>query len=261
MELRKLIRQLSRDFPFSLSEEWDFPGYQCGRKDAHMDIHKVMLCLDFEESGFQKALEFQPDLILTHHPFLFGKRDEVLKADPLKADLIIRIEEELHCPIYSYHTCFDKGEGGINDQILKRLGFSKERNCPDGLVRIASLDKAYTIEELAAFIKKELKLPYAFYLKGAIDSIYRIGLCAGGGSSLYQEAIDCGADCFISGDCPHHTRLDMKRYQINYIDISHEVEEDAFLVGMETALTKADSGFDILPYRFEKDFNEVAYDK
>lgn len=257
MELRKLIRALSGCFPFSSSEVWDFPGYQAGKKKPDMEIRKVMLCLDFEESGFTEALRFQPDLILTHHPFLFGKKREVLENDPLKADLMIRIEEELNCPIYSYHTCFDKGLGGMNDTILDELGLKTEKIGKDGLLRFALLPKTLSIEDLAKSIKEKLNLPYAFYHKGAIEEIRRIALIAGGGSSSFRDAIEEGADCFISGDCPHHTRLDMVRYEINYIDVSHEIEEEGFLLGMGRCLKRIDEGLEILPYRFEEDFRRV----
>ena len=257
MELRALIRKLSTRFPFTLSEAWDFPGYQIGKKEPNKEIHKAFLCLDFEETCFKKALEYQPDLILTHHPFLFGKKSEVLKKDPLKEDLCILIENELDAPIYSYHTCFDKGIGGINDQVIQKLGLDVERIHQDSLMRFAVLKKTCSIEELASEIKEKLRLPYVFYESGAIKEIRRIALVAGGASSMFHQAIDCGADCYISGDCPHHTRLDIRRYQINYIDISHEVEEDAFLNGMREFLLSIDNGLDILPFHFEHDFQEV----
>lgn len=257
MELRKLIRALSECFPFSSSEVWDHPGYQAGKRMFDKDIHKIMLCLDFEETGFLKALEFKPDLVLTHHPFLFGKRNDVLRHDPLKADLIIRIEEELNCPIYSYHTCFDKGIGGMNDTILSELGLETEKIGVDGLMRFALLPHSISVEELALSIKEKLHLPYAFYHQGAIEEINRIALIAGGGSSSFREALDQGADCYISGDCPHHTRLDLVRYEMNYIDVSHEIEEEGFLLGMGNALKRIDSEFDLLCYRFEKDFRRV----
>lgn len=257
MELGKLIRRISAHYPFTLSEKWDFPGYQIGKRNSSKEIHKVFLCLDFEETCFKKALDFQPDLILTHHPFLFGKKKDVLENDPLKEDLCILVENELNAPIYSYHTCFDKGIGGINDQVLKRLGLEMEKVHSDGLMRFALLDRSYSIEELSRMIKEKLGLPYVFYESGAIKEIRRIALVAGGASSMYRQAIDSGADCYISGDCPHHTRLDIRRYQINYIDISHEVEEDAFLEGMSECLLSIDSHIEILPFRFEHDFQEV----
>ena len=257
MELGKLIRRISKRYPFSASEKWDFPGYQIGKRDFGKDIRKVMLCLDFEESGYKKAVEYKPDLILTHHPFLFGRKSDVLSKDPLKADLSILVENELDCPIYSYHTCFDKGKGGINDQVLRKMGLDVLYVSRDGLMRFASLEKDYSVKELAVLIQERLDLPYVFYEEGAIKKIRKIAIVAGGGSSLFHEALEEGADCYISGDCPHHTRLDIRRYQMNYIDISHEVEEDAFVTGMSECLESIDSGLDVFPYRFEKDFQEV----
>jgi dinuclear metal center YbgI/SA1388 family protein len=255
MELINLLNRLGKAYPASLAESWDFPGYQVGKKDLHREVRKVFLCLDFSEICFAEALAFKPDVIITHHPFLFGTRRQVLAEDPLKDDLTVRIEAELSCPIYSYHTAFDKAQGGMNDTILRNLGLTPYSLPEESIIRFAKLTKPMTMTELALFLKQKLGIDYVRTLTGMISPIETIGLVAGGGSSYARRAIDLGADAFLSGDCPQHTRLDLRRYQINYVELPHEIEEQGFLTGMGKKLLSLDPSLSLASFAYEKDFD------
>lgn len=75
-------------------------------------------------------------------------------------------------------------------------------------------------------------------MKGTKISIKKVAFVAGGDSSAYFDALSLGADCYISGDCAHHTRLEMRRYGLNYIELPHEVEEIGFLKGMSDIIKR-----------------------
>ncbi len=254
MILRQLIRKLSRYCPFSLQEEWDFCGYQTGKKDQNKEIKSILLCLDFSEEVFTKALEIKPDLILTHHPFIFGSLYEVLENDPLKAELYKRVNEELSCSIYSYHTCFDKAEEGMNRTLLELLDVSDIKSVPLSYLWTARLNRKMSFEELSSHIAKTFGFSYLIGMKNDDKQISKIGFVAGGGSSDFMTALKEEVDCFISSDCPHHSRLDMRRYHINYIEEPHEVEELGFIVGISKILKKIDSNLIVHPYKYEKPF-------
>lgn len=254
MNERSLIRRINKLFPPSSSEVWDFPGFQCGVRHPERTVNKVLLCLDFTEDVLDEAKRYRPDLILTHHPFFFGKKKEVLSTDAKKIYLTQEIEK-LDCPLYSYHTDYDKGEYGMNDTLLSILGMKRIKVADDGLMRLATIEKKMTIEELVDDVKAKLHLPFLLYLKGEKKEIEKIALVAGGDSSAYFNALSLGADCYLSGDCPHHTRLEMRRYGINYIELPHEVEEIGFLKGMKEALETICPSFDISCFAFERYFD------
>jgi|WetSurMetagenome_2_1015567.scaffolds.fasta_scaffold68107_2 dinuclear metal center YbgI/SA1388 family protein len=244
---------LGKVFPASLSESWDFPGYQTGPKNPGREIRRVFLCLDLTEACLPSIRKFRPDIILTHHPFFFGRRCDLLRTDPRKATLEKTIMR-LKIPVYSFHTDYDKGEGGMNDTLLQILGYPRLQVGPDGLIRLATLPKPLTISELAQDVVSKLHLPYCLMTQGNARKIRRVALIAGGGSSLYPEALSLKADAFLSGDCPHHTRLDMRRYHVNYLELPHEIEEQGFLVGMSRVLRKMDASLCVKAFRFEKPF-------
>ncbi len=245
---------LGRKFPKRIACDFDFPGYQTGRLDRNAEVKKVFLCLDFTEDCLDECLRYQPDLILTHHPFFFGKKDEVLRHDPLKKELDDKINSLLHCPIYSYHTNFDIAEGGMNDTILSLLGMKRQRIASDGLMRIARLDEETDISQIIDRLLSLFSFEYVGYLSSG-KPIRTIGLIAGGGGNDFMTAIEEKVDLFISGDCAHHARVDMRRYGLQYIELPHECEELGFLQGMSNAVKEIDSDLDIHPYSFEKYFS------
>lgn len=254
MNESSLIRRINSYFPPSSSEVWDFPGFQCGKRNPKREVKKVLLCLDFTEDVLEEAKRFHPDLILTHHPFFFGKKKDVLLSDAKKIYLTKEVEK-LNCPIYSYHTDYDKGINGMNDTLLSILGVKHITVARDGLMRVGELDDSLSIEDLIDLIKSLFNLPFLLYLKGTRISIKKVAFVAGGDSSAYFDALSLGADCYISGDCPHHTRLEMRRYGLNYIELPHEVEEIGFLKGMSDTIKKIAPQIELDCFAFEKYFD------
>ena len=156
MKLKKLLHALGLSFPKKSAEIWDHVGYQCGIKDLDKEVKKVFVCLDFCELCFDVAKAYDPDLIITHHPFFFGDKQEIRLADPLKAKLEKRIVEELHCPIYSFHTNFDVAKGGMNDQMLAFLGVQGEAVKTNLMMRKIILENGVYTSEFAKYLADKL---------------------------------------------------------------------------------------------------------
>lgn len=258
MKLRQLLTRLGRKVPASLSEPWDFPGYQCGHKRMDQEIRSVLLCLDYTEKVHTFANKEQPDLILTHHPFFFGKRKDVLLDDPLKAELVKRIEEELNAPIYSYHTDFDKAPAGMNDTLMSYLKMTDIAVASDGLLRTGTLPQPMSLIELCHYLCSCFSLSYLLYCGEEKGKFTKIGLIAGGAADEYPLAFASGVDCYLSGDCSHHTRLELKRYGYRFIELPHECEEVGFLLGMKKMLLSIDS-LNVRTFAFEKPFEVVLH--
>ena len=256
MNERKLLHRIGLLFPKGLSEFYDHPGYQTGKKDMNKEVKKVFLCLDFTESCLEKAVAYQPDIIITHHPFFFGHRGKIRKRDLLKAKLEQEVYEKLDCPIYSYHTCFDKAENGMNDTLFEFFGWERSRVGNDGCLRITTLKEGKTTKEVAAFLADKFSFDYVGYLdNGKINKT--IGMIAGGAGNDWEDAVKEGLDLYISGDSAHHSRVDMRRYHLNYIELPHECEEVGFMMGMKKALLSIDDKLDILEYTYEEPYTLV----
>lgn len=252
MKLRNLITCLGKKFPKSLAEFYDHVGYMTGVKDLNKDIKKIFLCLDFTEACLDEVRKFKPDLILTHHPFFFGKRKQILENDNLKIELENEIYK-LGCPLYSYHTNFDKADFGMNDTLLSFLSFKREKVSNDGCMRIFSLENKKTTKEVCDFLCEKFSYNFLMYIDNNKMN-KRVAFLAGGGGNSFMDAIKENVDLYISGDISHHARLDIKRYSLNYIELPHECEEIGFILGMKEALNSI-SNFEIKEYRYESYFS------
>lgn len=251
MNERSFLAKLFRRCPKNFSEVWDFPGYQYGKKHLEREIKKVLLCLDFTEDVLEKAEEYRPDIIITHHPFFFGKMKDILAADARKIYLCHEIDT-LDCPIYSFHTNFDKIKGGMNDTLISMLGGGDIKVYKDDLLRNFKIDGVDEFDKIVELVAATYSLPYLQYYKCNDKKIDSICMIAGGGASEFMNAIDMKADLYISGDASHHTRLDIKRYNLNYIELPHEVEEIGFLKGMSKMIMDIEPSLDIERFAFEK---------
>ena len=111
-QIRTKVKDIAKaieDFaPLRLKESWDNPGLQVG--DPEMEVSAVLLCLDVTEEILQEAKKRDCNMIVSHHPLIFGglKRltgatcVERIAADALRSDIAI----------YSAHTNLDSAFEG-----------------------------------------------------------------------------------------------------------------------------------------------------
>lgn len=241
MKTRQLIQKIYQLCPKKLQEPWDYCGRQIGK--TPLETKKVLICLDFDSEVLPIAREFKPDLIITHHPFIFGTRAKVLKADEIKSQITREVEEELQTCIYSFHTCYDSAEKGMNYALGKKLELNNlvsNSLCP--MMKYGELPYTMSFSEACNYIKSKLDLSYCLGLNYGTKNIKKVGIIGGGGAREYIFATE--ADLYISGDCAHHTRREMIERKINYIDIPHECES-VFVSEMRSYLLKLDPSLEI----------------
>ena len=244
MEKIKLFRELAKRFPKSLKSPGDRVGLMTGKLPD--EINHILLCLDFDEEvlNMVKEMKQKPDLILTHHPFIYGTRARILKRNEIKRRVCEEIDA-LGIPIYSMHTNFDTGRDGMNDALanalnlidVKPLEFCK-------MARGGRLEKKMEIHEFASYANKCLNLEYSHLINGGKKEIETVAIVGGGGSRDYQFALKEGYDIFVSGDTPHYIRRDVLASHYNYLDVSHEVER-IFMPQMKSILLEIDPTFKV----------------
>ena len=108
MKANKLLRKLAVNFPKSIKSPGDYVGLMTGKlKD---ETNTILLCLDFDNEVYETMIEkgYKPDLILTHHPFIYGTKYRVFKHDLNKKELCEKIVSQ---PIYEkYEDRFNREE-------------------------------------------------------------------------------------------------------------------------------------------------------
>lgn len=252
MKTRSLIQQLYKYYPKSIAEaNEDFVGLMVGKLPE--EVNRIMLCLDFDESIFLEAVEYRPDLIITHHPFFYGLKSDILKEDKHKKDLY-KMLNKYGFNVFSIHTNFDGGTPGMNDALAKMLDLQDIYTPIDDEIcmRIGYLKSEMPLREFVNYAKKSLHASYGLLIDKGPQTVKKVGIVGGGGSRFYKIALKEGCDIYISGDVSHHTRREMIIERMNYLDLPHEIER-AFMPQLKEVLLGIDSSLDIKIVDHEKD--------
>lgn len=247
---KSLLIKLAKKFPKKIAKKHhDYVGLMVG--NLPINISKILVCLDLDEEVLPYVKQYQPDIIFTHHPFIYGSKKQVLKNDKKKQMLVDELEK-LNVPVYSFHTNFDEGVDGMNDALIKALGcrnvYAPEE---DQMMRIGYLGEEMNIYEFAKLAKRAFLVDYSLLIKGNDKLIKKIAIIGGGGSRSWKIAKDSGADIFISGDAPHHVRRDILTSHYNYLDMPHEIEK-IFMPTMKKILLDIDFNLSVICIDHEK---------
>lgn len=205
---------LFKDAPQETAESWDNVGLLCGREYA--DVTGVLVSLDVTLPVLQEAEARGCNLIVAHHPVVFGELSAVTDETPTGKLLLYAITHGIAC--IGMHTNFDKASGGVNDLLAARLGL--QNTVPLGeFVRIGTVEKT-PLRQFAQFVKERLGCPAVQFFDGDEDAAF---IAVGGGACADEMAdvVACGCDTFVTSDVKYHQFLDAKAYGLNLIDAGH----------------------------------------
>jgi len=254
MKTNVLLKKLSYFFPKKISRKYnDFSGLQVGKLKEN--TNNILLCLDFDRDVYNYILNnnlvSKIDLIITHHPFIYGTYKKVIKNDKEKFDLVNKLNK-LSIPVYSYHTNFDEGKFGMNDALCEIIGLTNIKPLlKDPMARGGELKEKEEIYHFSKFIKEVFKLDYCFLINEGKKFVKKIAIVGGGGWRTFKIAKEEDYDLFISGDMPHHGRREVVALKYNYLEVPHEIEK-IFMYQMSKILKTFDINFNIIIVDHEK---------
>lgn len=250
MNFDNMLKKLAKRFPKRLAKYYhDYVGHMFGEKPE--EVHKILLCLDCDWELLPYIKEIKPDVIISHHPFIYGTKYQVFKRDESKRLLCEEIAK-LNVPIYSYHTNFDAGEGGMNDALANKLCLTNIRKPErDMMMRIGELKEPMDVNAFAKYAKEVFAVDYSLLIASGKQTVKTVGIIGGGGSRSWPLAKLEGCDIYISGDAPHYVRRDVVNAKYNYLDMPHEIEH-IFMPTMKKILLEMDPTLEIVIIDHEK---------
>ncbi len=114
--LAGIIEELA---PKKLAMSWDNVGLLVG--DGSRPVKKVMVCLDAAEWVIDEAIENKVDLLVCHHPIIFGSIKRITADTVLGRKLLKLITNNIS--VYCAHTNYDVAGKGLNDLFARHAGF------------------------------------------------------------------------------------------------------------------------------------------
>lgn len=118
MKITEITGYLESIAPASLQEHYDNAGLLCG--DGNWDCKGVMLSLDATYDVIQEAIDTECNLVISHHPIIFGGLKRLTGKNYVEKALINAIRNDI--AIYAIHTNLDNTLEGVNGKIASLLG-------------------------------------------------------------------------------------------------------------------------------------------
>lgn len=120
MLIRDIISEIEQFAPPSYQESYDNSGLLVGNKESK--ITGVLLSLDCTEEVIDEAIKLKCNLIVAHHPIIFGGLKRLTGANYVERTVIKAIQNNI--AIYACHTNLDNVKHGVNAKIAEKLGLT-----------------------------------------------------------------------------------------------------------------------------------------
>ena len=244
LRIHEIVSAFEAVAPLALQESYDNSGLIVGEMGTQ--VSKALLCLDSTEAVVDEAIAKGCDLIIAHHPIVFGGLKRFTGGDYVQRALIKAIRNNI--AIYACHTNLDNVlRGGVNERIAQQLGFEAERvlrpvaadfgsfagvgRLDDsdvfrtaGAGVLCKLQKPMNVLDFLQHLKAKMGVEVVKYTKCDVEMVSKVAICGGAGSFLIGDALRAGADAFITSDVKYHEFFDAEGKML-LCDIGHYESE------------------------------------
>ena len=238
MNGKKLQDLLEILYPTAYAEKWDNVGLQVGTMNKNLS--GILISLDLTIEVIQEAKSNDANLIICHHPAIFSAIKTIDNETYLGKMLQDLIKSDI--TLYVMHTNFDVSRYGMNVILGKKLGLTNvtmlDEIDDDFGLGVVGLIKKQRADILISDIKAAFGIESVKFVGNLKDSIQKVAIVGGSGSSYIQNALEKDVDLFITGDVTYHKALDCKNLGLNVLDIGHYFESHGIKELREVLLSK-----------------------
>ncbi len=218
MTVKELYDRMSERMPEHLSEEWDNDGIMCS-VDFSSEVNNVLIALDVTESVVDYAISRNFDLIISHHPLIFKPINNLTEENHISRKVIKLISNNIS--VFSFHTRADTVEGGVNDILASLLGLEDIQPFGEnGMGRIGTLPEELGLDEFADLVRLQLDSD-CVRVADAYNPVKRVALLGGDGKDFVKDALDSGADTYLSGRLSYNIMEEASDMGINLVEAGH----------------------------------------
>ena len=250
----------------ALQDGYDNAGLQIGlAEDA--EATGVLLSLDVTEDVVNEAVLRGCNLIISHHPLMFHPVKSFAGKTHVERAILKAIKNDI--AVYAAHTNLDVAYGGVNFKMAEKLGLQKveflsgrenytsgDKTFTAGEGIIATLPEALSKKEFMEQVKEVFRLKSLRVNNASPKSIKRVALCGGNGAFLIPQAIEKGADVFITGEIGYHRFFGYEK-DILLLEIGHYESEQYTIELLRDIVTKAAPSVHVC--KAETNINPIIY--
>ena len=228
MKSNDILKKLEEVAPVALSDEfckkysmYDNSGIII---DCGTNVTGALFSLDLSKGAVEEAKARGFNLIVTHHPAIYGGVSRINSDDPIALCIKRGIS------VISMHLNFDAAPHGIDFHLMKGLGGSEAQilcQLSDG-----GYGRVYSVQSIRfGEYLKQVKNTFSARTLGygsADKQITKVASFCGAGcdDNAINFAIKNGADVFVSSDLKHHEIAGLLQKGINVIHLTHYSAEN-----------------------------------
>ncbi len=219
--------------PVELKLGFDNVGLLVGSWEDEVDT--VLCALDITQEVISEAERLGADLIVSHHPMFFELKN-VTDSDTTGAR-VLRLARAGMAAV-CMHTNLDIAPGGVNDALCETLGIADAE--PFGAERCGRVGWApeQSLAEFMAHVKTALGAGGLRFVDAG-RPVRRVAVLGGAGGNEMTEAVEAGADTYVTADVKHHQFIDARELGVNLIDAGHFSTENVVVPVLASLIAEA----------------------
>jgi dinuclear metal center YbgI/SA1388 family protein len=198
MQIAEITAYLESLAPLSLQEHYDNAGLLTG--NGSWNCTGVLCSLDATEAVVQEAMANNCNLVVSHHPIIFGGLKKINGKNYVEKAVITAIKNDI--ALYAIHTNLDNVIGGVNGKMADKLSLQNRSVLAP---KDAVLKKLYTFVPVA----EAEKLRQAIFEAGA-GHIGNYSECSFGAEGTGTFKGGAGTDPFVGKPGERHYEKELK---------------------------------------------------
>lgn len=192
---------------------------------AEADIQKAVFAVDACMETFRRAVERGADLLFVHHGLFWGKPSPITKSHYERIRFLMENDLALyaaHLPL-DMHPVYGNNAGLVEELGLERVeAFGELHGVAIGFK--GAFPKYLDLDEVLARLGLSRESALGVLPFGP-DTIEKVAVVSGGAEKLVGEALDWGADLYITGELSHEVYHTCQEGKIHLLAGGHYFTE------------------------------------
>lgn len=198
--------------------------------EGNSTISHIITGVTASRALLEEAIRRKADAVFVHHGW-FWKNEDARIIGTKRERIALALQHGLN--VFAYHLPLDAHpELGNNAQLARVLGWTPDRDAegnprtcgPEGLIWLGRCQPDMTLETLGRHVAATLgREPLVFGPPG--QKIERVAWCTGGAQGWMQEAMDAGAQAYLTGEASEPNFHLANEAGVGFIGAGHHATE------------------------------------
>ena len=235
MKISEVTGYLDECFPKENAMDYDNVGILAG--DPQKAVTACVLSLDLTGKAVECARQSGADLIITHHPIIFGGIN-TLSTETYKGRILVNlIRSGISC--YACHTNLDMTDEFGNLAIAEALGAESPAHLDGTSCGTVFEMKEESLHEFTHKVKQALGASGIITINDPENKIKKVFVQGGAFDEDSIPAIlESGVDTVLSGEIKHHICVELEECGINTVIAGHSATEQIYLNKLKNKLSE-----------------------